>query len=79
MNIIVLHRLSFVRGVEIKSRVVVLDGLEVLPERLLDAGVSGQLVGPRNQFYISGTHQQGSALAGPAFSPPLIVVSYCRG
>ena len=47
---VVLHRLLFVRSVEIKSGVIVLDGPEVLPEFLSDAGVSGQFVGPRNQF-----------------------------
>ena len=57
VNIVVLRRLSFVRGVEIMSGVVALDGWEVLPECLLDAGVSDQLVGPHNLFYISGTHQ----------------------
>ena len=42
---IVLHRLSFVNGVEIEVGVVVLDGLEVHPQALLDA-VRTSLVGP---------------------------------
>ena len=42
---VVLHRLSFVHGVEIDLGIIVLDGLEVHSEGLLDA-ILGQFVGP---------------------------------
>jgi len=45
---VVLHRLSFVHGVEIKLQVVVLDWLEVHLEGLLDAMDWSQLIGPCN-------------------------------
>ena len=44
---VVLHRLSFVRGVEINLGVTFLDTLKVHPEGLLDT-VSGQRIGSRN-------------------------------
>jgi len=75
---VVLHCLSFVRGVEIKLWVVVLDWLEVHSQGLLDAIGWSQLVGTRNRFYISKTHHRGSTLTGFALSSPLIVVFYRR-
>jgi hypothetical protein len=75
---IVFHCLSLVHGVEIELGVIVLDGLEVHPQGLLDA-VRYQSVGPCNLSRDPETYHRGSTLTGFGFSSPLIVVSYCGG
>jgi len=75
---VVLRRFLFVHGVKINLGVVVLDGLEVHPQSLLDT-VWSQFVGPCNRSRIPKTYHRGSTLTGFTFSSPPIVVSYRWG
>ena len=72
---IVLDRLSLVHGVKSELEVIVLNGLEVHLQGLLDA-TWRQLVYPCGQFRVSETHHLGSTLTGFMLSSPLIVASY---
>ena len=46
---VVFHGLSFIHGVKIEPRVIILNGLEVHPQGLLDAVRQSKIIGPYNQ------------------------------